>query len=130
VVLYNIARADFEALFAEHKYALSQIERLTPQGLTILSDSRSWPSFDLGSPSTHGGIVTNEWADEFGYAYAGQKGVSDPPTRLRIAHSIRDLHNNRLILAAESEENGPFRCLFTEMGNLIRKYLQLSERDI
>jgi hypothetical protein len=36
LALYRIINSDFEHLFSEHKYALSQIERLTPQALTIL----------------------------------------------------------------------------------------------
>jgi hypothetical protein len=58
--MYHIVNSDFEALFAEHRHALSQIERLTPQALTILSDCASWPPFRLGSFSTNDGVVTTE----------------------------------------------------------------------
>lgn len=36
--LKHISDSDFIALFEDHKFALSQIEKLTPQGLAVLSD--------------------------------------------------------------------------------------------
>ena len=122
--MYHIVNSDFEALFAEHRHALAQIERLTPQALSILSDCASWPQFQLGTVSTVDGVVTSEWVEEFSEFYANNKGVRDHSVRLRIAHSVRELQNIRLIVAVQKEVNGPFTCLLTGIGNEIRKYIQ------
>lgn len=44
-----IEDGNFEALFEKHKYALGQIERLTPQAITIIADYNSWPPIQLGT---------------------------------------------------------------------------------
>lgn len=67
-----MAQSKFRDLFAEHKYALSQIEQISPQGLTILADGKMWPQFQLGSFNAVGSKVTSDYVDEFAGTYAVQ----------------------------------------------------------
>lgn len=50
-ILFNaikyIIATDLKEFFAENKFCLSQIEQLTPQALTVLSDNASWPNLSL-----------------------------------------------------------------------------------
>ena len=124
MALYKIVNSEFESLFSEHKHALSQIERLTPQALTILSDSANWPMFYLSSSETMGNLVTSDWVDEFSEAYARNKGITDPSICLRISHSILELHNLGFVEARETQAGGSFSCVYTPIGKEIRRYIQ------
>ena len=98
----------FSRLFEQHKYALSQIELLTPQALTILSDRNAWPLIPLGSYSANGGRVTSDWLMEFTQVYVNSKGVHDANVISRVRHSINELITGRLIeahLVAERQAN-------------------------
>jgi len=83
-----IAESEFEKLFKEHRYALSVIEQLTPQALTILADHNSWPNFPLGTSTSIGTKITSDYLAEFAQAYALAKGIADRGTADRIGHSI------------------------------------------
>ena len=102
--LRMIAMSDFETLFSEHKYALSQIEQLTPHSLTILSDSTSWPRFKLGSYHASGPAITSDWLEAFCSHYAHSKGVG--PDRIKfIRHCLNELITKRMIWAALVQEH-------------------------
>lgn len=42
-----VSAGRFEELFEQHKYALAQIEKLTPQTLTIIADKNNWCWFEI-----------------------------------------------------------------------------------
>ena len=112
----------FSQLFEQHKYALSQIELLTPQALTILSDRNAWPEIPLGSYSANGGRITSDWLIEFTQVYANSKGVHDENVISRVRHSINELITGRLIeahLVAERQA----RCSVTQVGELLIPYI-------
>ena len=112
----------FSHLFEQHKYALSQIEQLTPQALTILSDRNAWPLITLGSYSANGGKVTSDWLIEFTQVYAKSKGISDVNTISRVRHSINELITGRLIEAHLFAERQA-RCSVTQVGELLIPYI-------
>ena len=112
----------FSRLFEQHKYALSQIELLTPQALTILSDRDAWPLIPLGGYSANGGRVTSDWLMEFTQVYANSKGVHDANVISRIRHSINELITGRLIEAHLVEERRA-KCSVTEVGRLLIPYI-------
>lgn len=58
-VLKHIISSDFQNLFEDHKFALNQIETLTPQVLTLLSDYKCWTPWQLVSYSSDGGRLTH-----------------------------------------------------------------------
>lgn len=118
-----VAESNFRDLFEAHKFALSQIEQISPQGLTILADSKRWPEFQLGTFSTVDGKVTTDYVNEFASAYAVSKGIVDAPMINRLGHSIRDLIN-RGLLEAHQVANA-FRCVITEIGRLVTCYIKV-----
>ncbi|MBJ7404287.1 MAG: hypothetical protein JHD07_13710 [Bradyrhizobium sp.] len=130
--LKHMSETAFERLFEEHKYALSQIEQLTPQSLTLLSDHGDWPPMRLtGALSTSGASVKSDWLQDFCDAYASSKGVSDRALTNRLHHSLVDLFNKRFITAKllGSVENRKASCVLTQVGLSIVAYLDPGYRS-
>ena len=120
--LQHIVQNDFEKLFEEHKYALSQIEKLTPQALTIMSDFKNWPLIKLGSSTSTGTKITSDWLFEFTQAYCKAKGISDKSLINRVQHSINDLISSRLI-EAHRNGNSQAKCVIAEVGKGLLPYI-------
>jgi hypothetical protein len=117
-----MANSDFESLFSEHKYALSQIEQLTPHSLTILTDSRGWPRFSPGSYNASGPKITSDWLETFCDHYARSKGVGADTIKF-IRHCLNELISKRMIWAALIEEHTA-EAKLSEIGETIVKYLE------
>ena len=84
------------ALFEEHKYALGQIEQLTPQ-----ADHQNWPVFTMAVVKSTGSHVTSEWADDFTSAYADAKDITDGAMIGRVRHCINELSARRFVEAEQ-----------------------------
>lgn len=124
VALRRIVDSEFSRLFEAHKYALSQIERLTPQALTILADERSWPLVGLGAHFASGSKVTSDWLVEFVGAYTRSKGISDQAMIGRVQHSVNELIAGRFIEAHLVKEKTA-RCQTTEIGRTLLTYIDV-----
>jgi len=120
--LQYIVQNDFERLFEEHKYALSQIEKLTPQALTIIADYNSWPLITLGSSTSSGSKITSDWLFEFTHAYCESKNIYDQGLKNRVQHSINELISTRLI-EAHRTESGKAKCAVTDVGRGLLPYV-------
>ena len=96
--LLYISQSDFEKLFNDHKYALSQIQLMTPHSLTILNDSGNWPSFSPGSFTANGGVISTDWLEAFSRSYINSKQVEISVQKL-IKHCVNELISKRFILA-------------------------------
>ena len=120
--LQHVVLNGFHRLFDQHKYALSQIEKCTPQALTILSDRSSWPLIKFGAYSANGTKVRPDWLIEFTDAYCQAKGVFDIGIKTRVRHSINKLISTRLIEAHLTGQNGA-RCTVTQVGESIQPYI-------
>lgn len=127
-VLTNIVNAEnYEYLFKKTKYVLGQIERLTPQFLTVLSDESEWPVFEMNASTYTGGKISSDFHDDFGKAYANEKGITNEDTINRIIHSIRELENANLLEGYKIEDGHRSKnneCRLTEVGEEIAQYLK------
>lgn len=126
-VLTNIiVEGQFEMMFVESKYVLNQIEKLTVQSLTIISEAKSWPSFELKASTYFGGKVSSDFHKEFGKAIASQKEITDDIIVERVIHSIRELQNANLLeaYAMEGSKVNQCECRLTNTGKEILKYLK------
>lgn len=127
-VLKNIVSAGhYETLFEQTKYVLGQIERLTPQSLTILADESSWPNFEMNASTYMGGKISNEFHERFGEAYSKTKAVTDTYKIKRIIHSVRELQNSNLIAGYKVESSSHKNineCRLTDIGNEVVQYLK------
>jgi hypothetical protein len=120
--LNYIIQSNFQELFEQHKYALSQIEHLTPQALTILSDYKNYPIIHLGSYSANGGKITSDWLTDFTNAYVSDKGIDDKKIINRVKNSINELIAKRFIEAHLFEENQA-KCIVKDLGRELLPYI-------
>lgn len=126
-VLNHIINSDFKNLFEDHKFAINQIELMSPQSILLLSDRKNWPIWKLSSFSSTNGILTHNWIPDFMNIYARNKSINDRLTKERIGHSLNDLIKNRYAEAIilpnkENEKTGAIRL--TKIGTFIFKYLE------
>lgn len=133
--LKHIIDTDFASLFEEHKYALTQIERISAPALAILADHRAWPQINLQSYQTSGPRVTSDYLSEFHAAYVNHKGIFDPGMRSRVRHSLDELINIRAVEVflvgtggiqggTVSGSGGVATPALGELGQLVAKYLK------
>jgi hypothetical protein len=120
--LKYIAESDFKSLFEQHKYALAQIDQISPRGLAILSDHKNWPTLQLGSYTASGGLVTSDWLLEFTTAYVRDKGITEGDLVNRVQYSVSELQTRRLI-EARLEPNSVAKCTVTSIGRLLLPYI-------
>lgn len=127
-VLINMTQSDFESLFDDHKYALSQIQDLTPQALTVLADHRNWPAFELGFDGgvrqIHGGKVASNWTAGFIHKYVEVKAINDAGRKERLQHTVSDLRRKGYMDAlTNSVDSNVAKCIPTNIGNTLIRYL-------
>lgn len=120
--LQYIIQNNFKKLFEKHKYALSQIEKLTPQALTIFKDYKNWPLINLANSTSSGTKITSDWLYEFTQAYCNKKGISDQNIINRVQHSINDLISSRLI-EAHRTQSGQAKCYISDIGKDLLSYI-------
>lgn len=135
-VLKMMTNSDFINLFSKYVYALNQIDKLTPQALIILLDYKIWPEFLMTRYSSNEGVIVSEWVEEFMKNYVKVKKIEQQDTSRRIAHALRELLRNNLILArmksqndskdmgSVREANQPAICELTELGSEIIDYVE------
>lgn len=124
--LQYIVSTDFKSMFEDHKYALNQIEMLTPQALTILSDYGNWPSWRMQSFSSNNGLITSDWLPQFVSLYSGTKNITDDNLRKKVSHSMNDLIKNRYIEAKHmtNDLKDNFASIeMSEIGRIVVKYV-------
>lgn len=119
---YMVDKENFSQLFEQHKFALSQIEKLTPQALTVLSDYISYPPFELGGYTSMGAKISSDWNTDFVRTYCLGKNITEPGTVNRVAHSITELQTQGFIEAYKTNTNG-IVCEVTNVGKDILPYL-------
>lgn len=113
---------NFHSMFEKHKFAISQIEKLTPQALTLLADYKNYPTFQLGTAISFGPKVTSEWNMQFVIAYCTMKRISSQEIISRISHVITQLQTQGYIEAFKTKEN-LYMCEVSSIGRDILPYL-------
>lgn len=123
-VLKNIVESDFTRLFEDHKFAINQIEMLTPQALSLLADKGNWPGWKLTSYSSSGARLTSDWLSDFVNVYSASKGISDNHIKSKISHSMNDLVKNRYVEGMKTQRESIAAAFLTDIGKLIIDYLK------
>jgi hypothetical protein len=97
--LKNITNSEIEKKFEEHTYILSQIDRLTPQALVILSRYEDWKDCSLsGTTTTSKHTVLGDWDSQIALFLAGKIGVTASDIKLRMAHSFWELESTGMVV--------------------------------
>ena len=122
--LHHIINTDFISLFEDHKYALNQIEILTPQALSILSDYKHWPNWHLTSYSSNGNRLTSDWLPDFVNAYTTSKRIFDSAIKTKISHSMNDIVKSRYAVGLLTTQQSTAAAFLIEIGEIIVKYIE------
>ena len=125
--LQYIVSTDFNSMFEDHKYALNQIEMLTPQALTILSDYKNWPTWEMQSFSSNNGIITSDWLPQFVSLYTKVKNIDDISLSKKVSHSMSDLIKNRYIIAKHMTNNlkeNFAKIELSDIGRIVVEYVK------
>lgn len=97
--LKNITDSDVEKKFEEHAYILSQIDRLTPQALVVLSKYEDWKTCSLsGTTTTSKHTVSGDWDSQIATFLTGKLGITASDIKLRMAHSFWELESTGMIV--------------------------------
>lgn len=123
--LKNIINGEnFETLFEKHKYALAQIERLTPQALAIISDHETWPKIQVMEVLSTGPRITQDFYTEFTAAYCTSKCIEDQFKYQRVLHAVLELQRQGYMEAFKVGGNGESKCNLTIIGGEILGYIK------
>ncbi|MFA6095380.1 MAG: hypothetical protein WC767_00880 [Candidatus Paceibacterota bacterium] len=118
-VLRNISNEDFVKHFEAKDYVLSQISRLTPQALIIISKHNIWKQCQIqNTTTTSGQTASGDWSEQITMFLRNKLGISDLHTGARINHSFRELESAGLVKLTGHE------LKFTAIGVEIRNLTQ------
>lgn len=122
VLKYIVEKNNFSKLFEQHRFALAQIEQLTAQALTVLSDYNNFPKFKLASSMSFGPKVTSDWNLEFVTAYCESKGITNPEQVIRVSHVVGQLQKQGYIEAIKNGED-LCTCEVSKVGRDLLVYI-------
>ncbi|KIL45771.1 hypothetical protein [Jeotgalibacillus soli] len=125
---FIINNESFSKLFDIHKFSLSQIERLSPQALSVLSDYKNFPIFKKFEMVQEGNKVKEEYHHELAKAYCHTKGIKEELIINRVGYSFFELKRAGFIDAKRLNGDGAVEVFLTTPGKEITQYLTIKER--
>lgn len=96
-VLKWVSDPDFERQFEGRTYALSQIARLSPQALIILSKYRVWQQVNIQGTTTMSGQTAGDWEGQVTRFLKAKIGIEDGYIGIRINHSFKELDSAGMV---------------------------------
>ena len=120
-VVKNIINSDFHSLFNDHKYALAQIELMSPQSLTLLADHNNWPQFNSSGGLSVSNVITSPWVSDFVKFYFQSKQTPLNSQKL-VKHCLDELVTRKFIQAVNLA-SGKAKVELTSVGEMIVRYL-------
>ena len=96
-VVQRISEAEFEKYFDAQMFMLSQIDRLTPQALLILSKYGIWKGVNIQNTTTTSGQTVGDWAPQVTMFMRQRIGIENLEVGGRINHSFRELESAGMI---------------------------------
>jgi hypothetical protein len=98
-VLRSLCDVSIERYFDLTAYAISQIDRLSPQSLIILSKFDYWKTCHVqGTTTTSGETLSGDWDQQVAGHLARGLGITDSGQILRIKHSFKELERAGMIV--------------------------------
>lgn len=107
VTFKNVTAKDFESMFEELNYALSQIEKLSAQALLVLSVYEVWQKTKLqGGTTMSEQTIVGNWEGQMANSYANSIGMTDDRMKKRLAHAFCELENNGIVFLTPEKRVG------------------------
>lgn len=98
VTLERISDEDFNKYFDAQMFILSQIDRLSPQALIVLSKYDTWKEVRINSTSTSSHQTMGDWIPQVTQFMRTKLGIESLEVGVRINHSFRELESTGLVI--------------------------------
>ena len=95
--LRKVSDAEFEKYFDAQMFILSQIDRLSPQALILLSKYSIWREANIQSTTTTSGQTMGDWIPQATMFMRQKLGVNNLEVGARINHSFRELESTGMV---------------------------------
>jgi hypothetical protein len=96
-VLQKISEAEFEKYFEAQMFILSQIDRLSPQALIILSQYNIWRKVNIQGTTTASGKTAGDWAPQVTKFMRQHLEIENLEVGGRINHSFNELESANML---------------------------------
>lgn len=97
IVLRRVSEAEFEKYFDAQMFVLSQIDRLSPQALILLSEYDVWRQANIQNTTTTSGQTMGDWVPQVTMFMRQKKSVDNLEVGARINHSFRELESTGMV---------------------------------
>ncbi len=97
-VLKNIPNKEFEKYFEEEMYILSQIDRLSPQALILISKYDIWREVNIQGTTTTSGFTMGDWAPQVTRFLTTKMESAGLSVGGRINHSFGELESTSMLV--------------------------------
>lgn len=97
VALRKLSETEFEKYFDAQMFVMSQIDRLSPQALILLSKYDIWRQKNIQGTSTTSGKTMGDWIPQATMFMRLKLGVDNLEVGARINHSFRELESAGMV---------------------------------
>lgn len=97
ITLKKVSETEFEKYFDSQMFTLSQIDRLSPQALILLSEYNIWKQANIQNTTTTSGQTMGDWAPQVTMFMRQHKKIDNLEIGARINHSFRELESTGMI---------------------------------
>lgn len=128
VLTYIIDQKNFEKMFSNHKFFLTQLDKLSPQALVIIADYKEWPPFNLQMSQQFGELISSDFHKEFTNAYTKKKKITDINKIKRIEHTIIEIKQAGIVIGIQKtteQRSEPAKMVLTTIGSDLLPYLDI-----
>lgn len=102
-ILKNISDEKIAAQFRQYEFLLSQIDKLSPQSLVVLSKYNIWKDALIsGTTTTSKQTMAGDWDSQISNFLARRIDVADSSAILRIGHTFKELESSGMVLLSGS----------------------------
>lgn len=93
IALKKILETEFEKYFDKQIFILSQIDRLSPQALILLSKYGIWRELKVQGTTTMSGQTTGDWIPQATMFIRQKMSINNLEVGARVNHSFRELES-------------------------------------
>lgn len=97
IALQKVSEAEFDKYFDAQMFVLSQIDRLSPQALVLISKYDIWKQANIQNTTTTSGQTTGDWIPQVAMFTSKKLGVDYLEVGARINHSFRELESTGMV---------------------------------
>lgn len=97
ITLKNVTEAEFDKYFDAQMFVLSQIDRLSPQALILLSQYNTWKEINIQGTTTTSGQTMGDWIPQATMFMRRKLSIDSLEVGARINHSFRELETAGII---------------------------------